>query len=148
MASPVLPDDLWERLEPLIPKPKGYRHVQFAGRKPSEPRRVLTGILFVLRTGVPWRWLPATAISLPDKLANAVFDNGKRQAFGNAFSKGCLRNSRQGTRSIGIARSWIAPRCAHPAEAQKPAQIPRIGANWEANTICSPMPTASRYRLS
>src|SRR5436305_8742409 len=60
MGSPVLPDDLWERLEPLIPKPKGYRHVQFAGRKPSEPRRIVTGILFVLRTGIPWHALPAT----------------------------------------------------------------------------------------
>ena len=61
MASPVLPDDLWKRLEPLIPKSKDNRHVQFAGRKPSEARRVLTGILFVLRTGIPWRWLPATS---------------------------------------------------------------------------------------
>src|SRR5262249_14152700 len=61
MASPVLPDELWKRLEPSIPKPKENRHVQFAGRKPTEPRRVLTGILFVLRTGVPWRWLPATS---------------------------------------------------------------------------------------
>jgi len=61
MASPVLPDDLWKRLEPWIPKPKERRHVQFAGRKPTEPRRILTGILFVLRTGIPWRWLPATS---------------------------------------------------------------------------------------
>jgi transposase len=61
MASPVLPDDLWKRLEPWIPKPKANRHVQFAGRKPSEPRRIVTGILFVLRTGIPWRWLPATS---------------------------------------------------------------------------------------
>ena len=29
MASPILPDDLWKRLEPWIPKPKEYRHVQF-----------------------------------------------------------------------------------------------------------------------
>jgi transposase len=61
MSQPILPDDLWERLEPLIPKPKENRYVQFAGRKPSEPRRVVTGILFVLRTGIPWRWLPATS---------------------------------------------------------------------------------------
>lgn len=61
MASPILPDDLWKRLEPLIPKPKENRHVQFAGRKPADPRRVLTEILFVLRTGIPWRWLPATS---------------------------------------------------------------------------------------
>ena len=61
MASPILPDDLWKRLEPFIPKPKENRHVRFAGRKPTEPRQVLTGILFVLRTGIPWRWLPATS---------------------------------------------------------------------------------------
>ena len=34
--------------------------MQFAGRKPSELRRVVTGIVFVLRTGIPWRHLPAT----------------------------------------------------------------------------------------
>jgi transposase len=61
MTQSILPDDLWKRLEPLIPRPKENRYVQFAGRKPSEPRQVVTGILFVLRTGIPWRWLPATS---------------------------------------------------------------------------------------
>src|SRR5262245_35755804 len=60
MAKSILTDELWSRLEPLIPKPKGDRHVQYAGRKPTEPRRIVTGILFVLQTGVPWRSLPAT----------------------------------------------------------------------------------------
>jgi transposase len=60
MATTVLPDDLWKRLEPLLPKPKENRHVQFAGRKPTDLRRIVTGILFVLRTGIPWRSLPAT----------------------------------------------------------------------------------------
>ena len=57
----LLPDDLWRRLEPLIPKRRKNRHVQYAGRKPAEDRRVVNGILFVLRTGVPWRLLPATS---------------------------------------------------------------------------------------
>lgn len=61
MATALLPDDLWKRLEPLIPKSRKNRHVQGAGRKPSDARRVVNGILFVLRTGVPWRWLPATS---------------------------------------------------------------------------------------
>ena len=61
MGQATLSDELWNRLEPLIPKPKTDRHVRYAGRKPSEPRRVLNGILFVLRTGVPWRLLPATS---------------------------------------------------------------------------------------
>lgn len=60
MGSIFLTDDLWQRLEPLIPKRRKNRHVQYAGRKPTEDRRVVNGILFVLRTGVPWRLLPAT----------------------------------------------------------------------------------------
>lgn len=62
MAPVLVTDKLWARLEPLIPKPRRRnRHVQFAGRKPAEARRVVNGILFVLRTGVPWRALPATS---------------------------------------------------------------------------------------
>lgn len=61
MAKKLLPDELWKRLEPLLPKPMENRHVQFAGRKPSDLRQIVTGILFVLRTGVPWRSLPATS---------------------------------------------------------------------------------------
>jgi transposase len=61
MAKDALLDALWQRLEPLLPRQRRNRHVQFAGRKPAEARRVLAGILFVLRTGVPWRRLPATS---------------------------------------------------------------------------------------
>src|SRR3954469_8188737 len=61
MARTILPDDLWKRLEPLLPKPKENRHVQFAGRKPTDLRQVVAGILFVLGTGIPWRSLPATS---------------------------------------------------------------------------------------
>jgi|SRR5690348_18280901 len=61
MAKVLLSDELWQRLQPLLPKRRKNRHVQYAGRKPVDDRRVLNGILFVLRTGVPWRLLPATS---------------------------------------------------------------------------------------
>jgi len=62
MVMDSLLEALWQRLEPLLPRRRRQnRHVQFAGRKPTDPRRVLAGILFVLRTGVPWRSLPATS---------------------------------------------------------------------------------------
>jgi RNA polymerase sigma factor (sigma-70 family) len=57
MARPLLSDALWERIEPLLPAPRP-RRARFPGRKPLEPRRVLTGILFVLKTGIPWEDLP------------------------------------------------------------------------------------------
>jgi transposase len=56
MARPLVSDALWELIEPLIPKvPRRHR---FPGRKRIDDRKVLTGILFVLRTGIPWEYLP------------------------------------------------------------------------------------------
>jgi transposase len=62
MPKPIVSDLLWSKIEPLLPRPKvKNRHRQHAGRKPSDPRKVLTGIVFALRTGVPWEHLPATS---------------------------------------------------------------------------------------
>lgn len=51
-----LTDHQWSILEPLIPKPK----VRADGRgRPWKPARlVLDGILWILKTGAPWRYLP------------------------------------------------------------------------------------------
>ena len=57
MAKPILDDELWELIEPLLP-PAKRRRKRYAGRKPITNRRALTGILYVLRSGVPWSMLP------------------------------------------------------------------------------------------
>src|SRR5712692_7556754 len=57
MAKPLLPDALWAQIEPLLPPPKP-RRFRFPGRKPLDNRKALTGILFVLKTGIPWEDLP------------------------------------------------------------------------------------------
>ncbi len=55
MAKPLVSDPLWAKIQPLLPpeppKPKG-------GRPRVPDRAALTGILFVLRTGIPWEYLP------------------------------------------------------------------------------------------
>ena len=51
-----LTDEQWEMLEPLIPDPP--RREDGRGRPWRDPRDVLNGILWILRTGAPWKDLP------------------------------------------------------------------------------------------
>jgi transposase len=54
----LVPDGLWERVEPLLPAPKPRRH-RYPGRRPLGDRAALAGIVFVLKTGIAWNQLPA-----------------------------------------------------------------------------------------
>src|ERR671930_1564767 len=56
--KPLVTDALWQRLQPLLPPPP-RRRFRFPGRKPLDYRQILTGILFVLKTGIAWDDLPA-----------------------------------------------------------------------------------------
>lgn len=57
MAKPILDDELWALIQPLLPPPKA-RRARYPGRKSLDDRAVLTGILFVLQSGIPWEMLP------------------------------------------------------------------------------------------
>ena len=56
MAKPIVSDELWARIEPLIPEVQ--RRFRYPGRKRIPDRQVLTGIVFVLMTGIAWEHLP------------------------------------------------------------------------------------------
>jgi transposase len=45
---------LWARIEPILPE----REPQLTGRPRVPDRQALTGIIFVLKTGIPWEDLP------------------------------------------------------------------------------------------
>lgn len=57
MAKQLVSDELWKEIEPLLPSPKPRRR-RYPGRKPMDRRKVLTGILFVLKSGIPWEMFP------------------------------------------------------------------------------------------
>ncbi len=57
MTQALVDDGLCTQIEPLLPT-RRPRNRQYAGRKPIPDRAVLTGILFVLRSGIPWNMLP------------------------------------------------------------------------------------------
>ena len=64
VASWELSDSLWERIEPLLPRPKsryrgrGKNRKHIGGRPAADPHKVMSGILYVMRTGCQWNALP------------------------------------------------------------------------------------------
>lgn len=56
MRRELVPDSLWERVEPLLPRHRRHRK---GGRPYADDRAALRGILFVLKTGIGWEDLPA-----------------------------------------------------------------------------------------
>jgi transposase len=53
MKRHELTDEQWKLVHPILPP-----HTARTGRPPSDPRQMLNGILWILRTGAPWRDLP------------------------------------------------------------------------------------------
>jgi putative transposase len=64
VASWELSDSLWERIEPVLPQPKsryrgrGNNRKHIGGRPAADRRKVMSGILYVMRTGCQWNALP------------------------------------------------------------------------------------------
>jgi transposase len=55
MRRELLPDGLWNIIEPLLPPHHKHR---LGGRPPVKDRKALAGIILVLKTGMPWEDLP------------------------------------------------------------------------------------------
>ena len=55
MAMELRSDELWEEVEPLLPSPPPQPR---GGRPFCDDRAALLGIIFVLRSGMPWQMIP------------------------------------------------------------------------------------------
>ncbi|MFJ6382653.1 transposase [Kitasatospora sp. NPDC092039] len=61
MIANLVPDELWDRIAPLMPARPVRRH-RHPGRLPVPDRVALAGIVYVLRKGVAWRDVPASVV--------------------------------------------------------------------------------------
>ena len=55
MPKKLVSDELWSLVEPLLPE---HKPTPKGGRPRISDRAALTGIIFVLKTGIPWEDLP------------------------------------------------------------------------------------------
>jgi transposase len=78
MAKPIVSDELWEMVEPVIPKVKRRR--RYPGRKRVPDRNVLTGIS--PGRACPRRWAAARVSP-----ARAGFGNARSRAYGPACTR-------------------------------------------------------------
>ncbi len=144
MAKLLVTDDLWAVIEPLLPKhtpsPKGG--------KPRVPDRVcLTGILFVLKTGIPWEDFPHEMGCCGMTLWNRLHE-WEQAGVWDRLHRLLLDKLRAADR-IDWSRAAIDSASVRAVGgAKKRAPTPRIAGRRAPNTTSSPMPRASRSRPS
>lgn len=110
VASWELSDSLWARIEPLLPRVKsryrgrGKNRKNVGGRPAAERRKVLSGILYVLRTGCQWNALPKPLYG-SGKTAHSYFQRWTRGGvFRRMWKAGLVEYDDQ----KGIAWKWQA----------------------------------------
>jgi len=143
MAKPLVPDDLWELIEPALP-PRKPRRFRFPGRKPVDDRVALTGILFVLKTGIPWEDFPVEMGCCGMTLWNRL-DAWRRAGVWQRLHELLLAKLR-GAELIDFSRVIVdssSVRAVHGGKKRDPA--PWTAEKPEANTTWSSTREASRW---
>lgn len=133
MAKPILNDELWEIIEPLIPKKK--RRFRHPGRKPLPDKAVLTGILFVLKTGIGWEDLPKEMGCGSGMTCWRRLRDWQKAGVWGKIHQVLLSKLRQADQ-IDFSRAVVDSISVRAVfGGRKPAQTPRIGAKMARNTI-------------
>jgi len=107
VRSWTVSDEMWAKVEPLIPKRKRekgrkYRRKPGGGRKPMDPQRVFEGIVYVLRTGCQWKALPEERFGSASSI-HQYFQTWKRKGvFVRLWRKGLAEYDEM----EGIAWAW------------------------------------------
>ena len=141
MGKLLVPDELWALVEPILPRhppsPKGG--------KPRTPDRVcLTGILFVLKTGIPWEDFPQEMGCCGMTLWNRL-DEWREAGVWERLHR-LLLDELRGADAIDFARVVVdsaSVRAVHGGK--KPAPAPWIAARTGANITWPSTPAASRW---
>jgi transposase len=143
MAKPLLPDELWARIEVLIPPAKEYPR---GGRPRVDDRAALTGILFVLKTGIQWEELPKEMgcgsgmtcwRRLRDWQADGVWTALHEVLLDELGREGAIDWERVSVDSASVRAK---------GGAKRRARTPRTAANSAPNTTSSSTRKASRSR--
>ena len=141
MSKLLVTDDLWEIVEPLLPK---HEPSPKCG-KPRTPDRVcLSGVLFVLRTGLPWEEFPQEMGCCGMTLWNRLHEWMKAGVWEKLHR--LLLDELRGADEIDFSRVVVdsaSVRAVHGGK--KRDQAPWTAARTGRNTTWPSTPTAFRW---
>ena len=147
METSALTDAQWERLRPLLPPQKPP-----TGRPAHDHRTVINGILWVLRTGSPWRCLPACYGSWKT-VSSRFYRWQKAGIWGHALAELQRRVDGEGRLdwTLHFVDSTVVRAHQHAAGAKGGTRQPRHWGAAAAPTarrfICGASEAASRWSL-
>lgn len=140
MSKPLVPDALWSAIEPLLPpeppKPKG-------GRPRVSDRAALAGIVFVLRSGIPWEMLPAE-IGCSGMTCWRRLRDWQAAGVWEALHRVLLERLNDADRLDWSRASLDSASIAAKRGAKVPARTRRIAANRARSAILWSMPRERR----
>ena len=146
MARPLVSDELWETVAPLLPAHKAGPGKR--GRPPVDDRACLTGIIFVLHSGIPWWMLPqemgcGSGVTCWRRLR----DWQRRGVWKKMLHVLLDRLGREGmldwSKAVVDSQSFRAVFGGY-----SPAKTPRIAGKKGPNGTCSSMARAPRWRCA
>jgi len=147
MARPILDDALWQIIEPLLPPPKARRH-RYPGRKPIDNRAALTGILYVLKSGIPWEYLPQEMGCGSGMTCWRRLDAWQKVGVWQRVHEVLLAKLRHADQ-LDWSRTVVDSASIRAVfGGRKRGRIRRIDGSWGANTTSSPTARASPWPRS
>jgi transposase len=141
----LVTDELWAIVEPLLPKRRVSEARRRKGGRPRVPdRATLTGILFVLQTGIPWEYLPremgcGSGVTCWRRLRAWQRRGVWKRLHEVLLERLAAADQIDWGRAVVDSRSVAAKRGAGT-----PARIRRIKANRARSSMLFRMPRASR----
>jgi transposase len=143
MAKPLITDELWAVIEPLLPpEPPRAR-----GGRPRIPNRdVLRGILFVLSTGLPWEYLPPEMGCGSGMTCWRRLKEWHEAGVWQKLHQALLKRLNEADRIDWSRASLDSSSVPAQKGAAKPGRIRRIAANRARSAILWSTPKASRWR--
>jgi transposase len=126
-----VPEALWQRIEPLLPK---YPVSPEGGRPWLPLRKVVAGILYVLRMGCQWKAMPREFGS-----GSAIHSYFQERTASGVFAKLRRLALIEYDERVGIQWEWQSLDGAmtkSPLGGKKPGKTRPIGANWTSSGRC------------